>query len=100
MYHERRYQFQNSLFDFIQSVVVAIKNTFGFVDVVVVFGIHPPGQHRQPVQISPGDVEFGRRGFEELEFFTDEFRILGVYPAARERESVIGETMIGLPPKT
>ncbi|MEM7216393.1 MAG: prephenate dehydratase [Pseudomonadota bacterium] len=32
--------------------------------------------------------------FEELEFFTDEFRILGVYPAAHSREEIIGERMI------
>ncbi|MEM9277234.1 MAG: prephenate dehydratase [Pseudomonadota bacterium] len=32
--------------------------------------------------------------FEELEFFTDEFRILGVYNAAKARENVIGERMI------
>ncbi|MGI9351700.1 MAG: prephenate dehydratase [Rhizobiaceae bacterium] len=32
--------------------------------------------------------------FEELEFFTDEFRILGVYPATQAREMVIGERMI------
>lgn len=51
------------------------------------------------VEGHPEDKDL-RLAFEELEFFTDEFRILGVYPAARERESVIGETMIGLPPKT
>lgn len=32
--------------------------------------------------------------FEELEFFTDEFRILGVYPAVKSRDEVIGERMI------
>ncbi len=32
--------------------------------------------------------------FEELEFFTDEFRILGVYPAVQSRDEVIGERMI------
>lgn len=37
--------------------------------------------------------------FEELDFFTDEFRILGVYPAARGRDTVIGETMISPAPR-
>lgn len=32
--------------------------------------------------------------FEELEFFCDEFRILGVYPATQSRDEVIGERMI------
>lgn len=32
--------------------------------------------------------------FEELEFFTDEFRILGVYPAQQARDEVLGERMI------
>ena len=32
--------------------------------------------------------------FEELEFFTDEFRILGVYPAQKERDHVLGERML------
>ncbi|MEM9332501.1 MAG: prephenate dehydratase [Pseudomonadota bacterium] len=32
--------------------------------------------------------------FEELDFFTDDFRILGVYSAAKAREDVIGERMI------
>ncbi len=31
---------------------------------------------------------------EELGFFTDEFKILGVYSAARQREDIIGERMI------
>lgn len=37
--------------------------------------------------------------FEELEFFTDEFRILGVYPAAKARDTVIADQMVELPPK-
>ncbi len=32
--------------------------------------------------------------FEELEFFTDVFRILGVYPAQKARDKVLGERMI------
>ena len=40
------------------------------------------------------DDENVRLAFEELDFFTDDFRILGVYQAAAEREATIGETMI------
>ena len=32
--------------------------------------------------------------FEELEFFCDEFKILGVYPAAQSRGEIIGDRMI------
>lgn len=35
-----------------------------------------------------------RLAFEELGFFTDDFRILGVYPASKARGQIIGETMI------
>lgn len=37
--------------------------------------------------------------FEELEFFTDEFRILGVYPAVQARNEVIADRMIDVPGK-
>ena len=40
------------------------------------------------------DDRLVKLAFEELEFFTDEFRILGVYPATQSREEVIGERMI------
>ena len=33
--------------------------------------------------------------FEELGFFTDEFRILGVYKAQQARDQILGERMIG-----
>ena len=45
------------------------------------------------VEGHPDDPEL-KLAFEELEFFTDEFRILGVYPATKERDEIIGERMI------
>ena len=51
------------------------------------------------VEGHPDDLNV-KLAFEELEFFTDEFRILGVYPAAHQRGTVIGETMITPPPRS
>ena len=45
------------------------------------------------VEGHPNDTSL-KLAFEELEFFTDEFRILGVYPAVQDRDQVIGERMI------
>lgn len=45
------------------------------------------------VEGHPDDANV-KLALEELEFFTDEFKILGVYSAAKQRENVIGERMI------
>ena len=44
------------------------------------------------------DDEGLKLAFEELEFFCDEFKVLGVYPASRSRDLKLGERMINPSP--
>jgi hypothetical protein len=60
-------EFEDTLFNVLESVVVPIEHALGFGYVVAVLGEYSPGKDGEPVQVVAGHVELGRGGIDEAE---------------------------------
>ena len=67
--HTNGYQLKNALLYICKAVMVIIENLCSLFDIVVIFGINTPWQHRQPVKIGTGNIKLGRRRAEKFELF-------------------------------